>query len=633
MRVIRGRGRGRGRGGAAGGRGRGRGATLGHTGGTRTPRRDQNPQETELYTPALEQQRLDEARARDNPNSTRTTRNGTVLETRNAGVSAAPEVAAPEARGMAARIVREAVAENHVEDFFNDQGITDHQGGPKTGRPPFTIVQNLMGCDFGETKAKTVAQELFVNEYISCKNMSETTLFHRIKTITRNKDNPVHLTGRDETYIQAFIFWVKEKLLLGKDPSSILFPPDLVGTINERFFTHKKYLAQCVRDGAGYKPDKFTKDMRWRDWADEYLNYLKFCPGTDGIPLSYIIRDDHTPTPPADASFLRVWVATAPHYGHAYGVDSESVHTSLTKSISGHDEAEAAIQAVKYHNDGRAVWKALVNYFEGQGIYAYDFTAAEEDFYTLKYSGERPPNMDWKEFERRLRSMFLVYDKRFCANYHHQQHRLSILLRKIQCDWLKETLTFIRVAASSNPPTTTFEGAMTSFRCAVQARHPPQSGILPIRRIKAVESGKNAWEPREGRHANDTLVSLDNGDTAYFHVTYWFPIHIFKQLPEDRKQAARDHRTKERTGRRGDAKQKRTIQKLETENLQLRTAATALPPPPGQVTYPNSVSLDDQLSVITKSYLSQVTQATAQANGTSIMGGRNEQAFKRSKNN
>ena len=117
MRVIRGRGRGRGRGGAAGGRGRGRGATLGHTGGTRTPRRDQNPQETELYTPALEQQRLDEARARDNPNSTRTTRNGTVLETRNAGVNAAPEVAAPEARGMAARIVREAIAENNVATF------------------------------------------------------------------------------------------------------------------------------------------------------------------------------------------------------------------------------------------------------------------------------------------------------------------------------------------------------------------------------------------------------------------------------------------------------------------------------------------------------------------------------------
>ena len=632
MRVIRGRGRGRGRGGAAGGRGRGRGATLGHTGGTRTPRRDQNPQETELYTPALEQQRLDEARARDNPNSTRTTRNGTVLETRNAGVNAAPEVAAPEARGMAARIVREAVAENHVEDFFNDQGITDHQGGPKTGRPPFTIVQNLMGCDFGETKAKTVAQELFVNEYISCKNMSETTLFHRIKTITRNQDNPVHLTGRDETYIQAFIFWVKEKLLLGKDPSSILFPPDLVGTINERFFTHKKYLAQCIRDGAGYKPDKFTKDMRWRDWADEYLNYLKFCPGTDGIPLSYVIRDDNTPNPPVGDSFLKVWVATAPHYGITYGIDSESVHTSLTKSISGHDEAEAAIQAVKYHNDGRAVWTALVTYFEGQGIYAYDFTQAEDDFYTLKYTGEKPPTMDWKEFERRLRSMFLVYDKRFRANYHHQQHRLSILLRKIQCEWLKETLTFIRVAASSVPPTTTFEGALTSFRCAVQARHPPTSGIFPVRRIKAVASTQGPWKPNRGLHAADKIVKLSGGGTSHYHVSYWFTPPVFRQLSEDQQQACRDHRASKRNPGEGNRTDntKRTIQQLETENLQLRATAAA---ENLSALIPDSVSLDDQLSVITKSYISQVSQAASQATKSSIMGGRNEQAFKRSKNN
>ena len=473
-----------------------------------------------------------------------------------------------------------------------------------------------------------MAKELFVNEYITCKNMSETTLYHRIKSLARSPDNPVHLTGRDESYIQAFIFWVKEKFIIGEDPSCISFPPDLVGTITNRFFNHKNYLAQCVRDGSGYKPDKFTTDMRWRDWADEYINYLKFCPGTDGIPLSYIIRDNNTPTPTTGASFLKVWVATAPHYGDTYGVDSESVHTSLTKSISGHDEAEAAIQAVKYQNDGRAVWKALVTYFEGEGIYAYDFTQAEDDFYTLKYTGEKLPTMDWKEFERRLRSMFLVYDKRFRANYHHQQHRLSILLRKNQCDWLKETLTFIRVAASSIPPTTTFEGAMTSFRCAVQARHPPTSGITPVRRIKAIASDKGPWKPKEGLHPADKIVTLSGGGTCHFHGSYWFPPPVFRQLSEEQKQAGRDYRAKTRTPGGGNRnKQKRTIQQLETENLQLRAAATA-----GNI--PDSVSLDDQISVITKSYISQVTQAASQAaTNSSIMGGRNEQAFKRSKNN
>ena len=234
--------------------------------------------------------------------------------------------------------------------------------------------------------------------------------------------------------------------------------------------------------------------------------------------------------------------------------------------------------------------------------------------------------------------MFLVYDKRFCANYHHQQHKLSILLRKIQCEWLKETLTFIRVAASSIPPTTTFEGAMVSLRCAVQARHPPQSGILPVRRIKAVDSkngkGKPPWVPHgRGLHTNDKIVSLSDGGTAHFHPSYWFPGYIFRQLTEDQKQAGKDLRDKTKSAPKDNANHKRTIQQLETENLQLLRAAAATTTPPGQVNYPNSVSLDDQLSVITKSFLSQVTRVTEQADGASIMGGRNEQAFKKNKKN
>ena len=91
----------------------------------------------------------------------------------------------------------------------------------------------------------------------------------------------------------------------------------------------------------------------------------------------------------------------------------------------------------------------------------------------------------------------------------------------------------------------------------------------------------------------------------------------------------RDFYAAKKAGREDAVNTKRTIQELETENLQLRAAAAAtaatLP-----TTVPASVSLDDHISEITKSYISQVSQATK----SSIMGGRNEQAgFKRSKAN
>ena len=90
----------------------------------------------------------------------------------------------------------------------------------------------------------------------------------------------------------------------------------------------------------------------------------------------------------------------------------------------------------------------------------------------------------------------------------------------------------------------------------------------------------------------------------------------------------RDFYAAKKAGRDNAVTTKRTIQELETENLQLRAAAaTATTVPP---TVSTSVSLDDHISEITKSYISQVSQAAR----SSIMGGRNEQAgFKRSKVN
>ena len=90
----------------------------------------------------------------------------------------------------------------------------------------------------------------------------------------------------------------------------------------------------------------------------------------------------------------------------------------------------------------------------------------------------------------------------------------------------------------------------------------------------------------------------------------------------------KDFYAAKKAGRENAVTTKRTIQELETENLQLRAAVAAATTMPSTV--PAPASLDDHISEITKSYISQVSQATK----SSIMGGRNEQAgFKRSKTN
>ena len=166
----------------------------------------------------MEQLALDEARARNNPNAARITRNGATN-----GNAAATATATEAARQAAARIYQDALAapqdqdqdqtQDPVNGFLNNARTRDtdtqQQDVLYTGRPNFTIVQQLEGCGLDVEKATAVAQDLFVNKYIACKNISETTIYHRFKRLASSTDKPIELTGGDENYILAFIFWAK----------------------------------------------------------------------------------------------------------------------------------------------------------------------------------------------------------------------------------------------------------------------------------------------------------------------------------------------------------------------------------------------------------------------------------------
>ena len=164
----------------------------------------------------------------------------------------------------------------------------------------------------------------------------------------------------------------------------------------------------------------------------------------------------------------------------------------------------------------------------------------------------------------------------------------------------------------------------------MHAKYPPKSGTAAqtTRHIKAVDSAPTVlYTPEGGLHGDDIMITLASGGSTHFHKSYWFPTHVFRLLPADKKKEVQDHH--KRHGNKGNSKTaktaKRTIKQLESEILQLKSTTPITPPQ--QVTCPDS--LDNHLSVITKSYISQVAAAT----NSSIMGGRNEQAFKRSKNN
>ena len=42
-------------------------------------------------------------------------------------------------------------------------------------------------------------------------------------------------------------------------------------------------------------PGKFKDERKWPEWQPAFVNYLSTIPGVNGVPLSYVVREEETP--------------------------------------------------------------------------------------------------------------------------------------------------------------------------------------------------------------------------------------------------------------------------------------------------------------------------------------------------
>jgi hypothetical protein len=138
--------------------------------------------------------------------------------------------------------------------------------------------------------------------------------------------------------------WTRDKIRLGRDPSSVPFPAKQTTDLLRRYKTHEKFQSDSKTLAEAAKPEKFRESMKWEDWKPTFLNYLRSIPGRDGIPLKYICRETDTPDPTVlNDDFLDDYVAMATLQGDSYAIDTMQVHTSLVNFVAGNDAAEAKI--------------------------------------------------------------------------------------------------------------------------------------------------------------------------------------------------------------------------------------------------------------------------------------------------
>jgi len=502
-----------------------------------------------------------------------------------------------------------------------------------------TVVNAMVACGvdhevpfMDETQAQRLAADIFSDQFSSCLDITFKELDEHFKTYSdlTIAQGQIRLRPGTRKNIKAFVQWTRDELRLGRDPAVTPFPVEQVSDLIRRYKTHEKFLNDSKTLSEAAKPAKFKESTKWEDWKPTFLNYLRSIPGRDGIPLKYICREkDEADVDVVNEDFLDDYVASAPLEGNSYAIDTVQVHTFLLNFVTGNDTAEAKIQGLSRVNDGREAFQRLTEHYEGVGIHAVDIREADEVLKTLFYAGEKPPHMWWSEFEKRLTRAFNAYVKREQRIVHSDSMKMRMLIDKIKADFLTPTKAQLEIELSRTPMTITYNQSLALFRNMVNQKHPPQVGAANLRtrrQVNEVTSGRGAGRGgsgrggRGGRHGrgggrggsrqtrtDSRMITLTDGTQIEYHASFNFPRHVYlKMKQEDRDTLKRERATykqsRERSGR-------SEIQELRSQILELQQAT-------GSVAAPT-----DTISV-----RSQVSQVTT---GTSIMGGRNEQASHR----
>ena len=530
--------------------------------------------------------------------------------------------------------------------------------------PPFSVEQAMIDCGVsvnvifeGDTHAQRIATDIFGDDFHTCMDKTNEELDDDFKdysslTITNGQ---IRLAPATKKNLRAYLQWVKHKYRTNEDPTQERFPINESNTILQRYKTHKAYVSKSKTISDTATPSQFTDKTKWNDWLPTLRNFLRAIPGRNGVPLSYIIRDETIqPRNVPHASFIDDYIDSAPLEGIAFITDAAEVHTYIVKFISDNDTAESKIQPIMAENNGRRDFITLQEHYEGVGVNAIDVTRADRILETLFYSGEKRPNMWWGLFERTLNEAFVIYNRKEGREVHSEHMKLRILCKKINADFLGTAKATVQLELAKVPLTISYNEALTSFRNQVNLKFPPelsaQNNRNRTRRVAELSrsqhgrgrgrgrSSRGRGRGRGGRfhryngernhggrgnnnstrrpRTDSRMVRCSDGTEVEVHASFQFDDNVWFSLPEvERNRIVQERQAYKRQKYRG-GDDRTAISQITTgtNNADLQSTVQAM---------------QQQISSIQSQ---QNVQTSNNIPPSSIMGGRNEQTNLRTRN-
>ena len=296
--------------------------------------------------------------------------------------------------------------------------------------------------------------------------------------------------------------------------------PHVDGLNHDRFREHtlralaRAEIRKTIKDGTSSaanaaSPGPLESERKWKQWEERFVNYCQAHLGANGIPLSYIIRENDAPDVAGGPfpDFLAHSVACAPLTGAYYEADKRTVFQMIVSFTTGQPSGDW-IKGTLQFQDGRRSMLALRDHFAGEGNATRNMAEADRLKESLHYKSER--SMPFETFLTNCQKMFNIYDKEGEAMP--DEAKVRFLFKKVQHRDLQPAIAALRAQQTAG---TAITYTMAANHLATAVLESPEY-ISKNRNISGVGSNNNANNER-----GSSDIYNNDGSIITGHIPNW----------------------------------------------------------------------------------------------------------------
>ena len=230
-------------------------------------------------------------------------------------------------------------------------------------------------------------------------------------------------------------------------------------------------------------PGPLESERMWKQWEEQFTNYTRSHIGVNGIPLSYIIRENDAPDVDGEYNdFVSKTIACAPLTGEYFTADSMTVFNMIVSFTTGQPSGDW-IKSTLRQSNGRVSMKALRDHFTGEGNATRNMAEADRLQESLHYKSER--SMTFETFLTQCQKMYNIFEKE--GEPMSDEAKVRFLYKKVQHPGLRNCIEALKAQQISG---TNVTYTMAANHLSTAVSELPEF-ISKNRSISAIGSGGN----------------------------------------------------------------------------------------------------------------------------------------------